>query len=158
MHHSVTDEALQHGFGVFELKIVSVEDKPIAGDDVAAGVEDTPLVITPLGNDTDPYGGLVRRIHAVDPVDTTTVTVAPYGQSETLTPNPEYHGQTTLNYNSVDDIRARGRGKIEVTIATVNDPPEVPVSRVFGFDTTEKFVLMATDKAGAQESALITVE
>jgi len=103
----------------------SVNDPPVAVDDVANTNEDVAVVINVLSNDSDSDGVLVPSSVLVTSgpanggtsVNTTTGAV-------TYTPNSQYNGIDTFTYTVEDDSGAvSNAATVTVTVISVNDPP-----------------------------------
>lgn len=121
--YTVTDFAGASDSGIVTVTINGVNDAPIAGDDSVGGAEDTPLIITPLANDSDPDAGDAMRIVSVGLSDHGTAQIAADGQSITFTPAQDFAGLATLDYAVQDNAGARDTGRIAITIAATNDAP-----------------------------------
>lgn len=95
---------------------------PIAQDDVATTDEDAPVVISVLGNDSDPDG---------DPLTITGVTqgtkggVSIGGVTVTYTPNQNLNGADTFTYTISDGHGGTATATVHVTITPINDAPIV---------------------------------
>jgi hypothetical protein len=119
-----------------DVDVTGVNDLPLAGADSAATMEETPVVIPVLDNDSDPDTG------SIDPFNFYTLTVkalgsTPNGQLETdgevitYTPALNYYssphsGPDTFTY-TVNDGSESGDaiGFVTVTVTNINDPPAV---------------------------------
>ncbi|HWO23947.1 MAG TPA: Ig-like domain-containing protein [Kofleriaceae bacterium] len=108
--------------GTVTITVTSVNDAPVANDNIAMTAEDTVLVIaetTLVANDTD--------------VDTTTLTVTQVsgavngtvtqaGGHVTFTPNQDYTGMASFTY-TVSDGSAIAIGVVTITVTPINDAP-----------------------------------
>ena len=122
-----------------------INPAPTAVNDSASTDEDTPVIINVLANDNDPDG------------DDLTVTVgsAPNGTvvinadgTITYTPNQDFNGTDTITYTISDGNGGTSTATIEVTVAAVNDAPEVDIplanlnnedAAVISVDVSDKF-------------------
>ena len=103
-----------------------VNDAPVALDDSAETVEDTPVTIDVLANDTDVDGdGLT-----VDSVAQGSGGVAAVNNatSVTYTPNANFNGTDLFTYTVSDGQGGSATASVTVTIAAVNDPPVLTVN------------------------------
>ncbi|MEL7087662.1 MAG: tandem-95 repeat protein, partial [Planctomycetota bacterium] len=96
-------------------------DPPVAGDDSASTQEDTAVVVTVLGNDTDPDGDPLTVTGASDGSNGTTVVNG--NGTVTYTPNAEFSGQDTFTYTVDDGKGGTDTATVTVTVNSVNDAP-----------------------------------
>ena len=96
-------------------------DPPLAGDDAAETVEDTPAFIAVLANDSDPNGDTLTVVAASAPAHGTAV-VADAG-AVVYTPAPDYHGSDRFTYTVGDGSGRTAQAAVAVTVLPVNDPP-----------------------------------
>ncbi len=105
--------------------ITSVNDLPVAADDQFATLEDTPVVLTPLGNDTDVDG-------SVDPTAITFVGESSAGGlfvavgdgTVQYTPAADYFGPDSIAYTVADNEGGvSDEAVIAVSVTPVNDAP-----------------------------------
>ena len=104
-----------------EVTVLPANDPPLAGDDAAETVEDTPAFIDVLANDSDPNGDTLTVVEVSAPAHGTAV-VADTGAVE-YTPEPDYHGTDRFTYVVGDGSGLTARAAVEVTVLPVNDPP-----------------------------------
>ena len=96
-------------------------DPPLAVDDAAETVEDTPVTIDVLANDSDPNGDTLTVVEVSAPSHGTAV-VADTG-AVVYTPEPDYHGTDRFTYVVGDGSGLTAQAAVEVTVLPVNDPP-----------------------------------
>ena len=113
-----------------DITVTDVNEAPEVGADTATTLEDESVTVNVLDNDDDPDAG--------DPNDTLTVSlrtrpangVAAIDAATndiTYTPNADYHGADSFSYTvSDDDGLTSGQATVNVTVTSVNDPPEFP--------------------------------
>jgi large repetitive protein len=100
--------------------VTPVNDPPVAVNDVAATNEDTPLVISPLANDSD-LDGNPLTITAANASNGTVVINA--NGTITYTPNANFNGTDVITYTISDGAGGFSTATITVSVAPVNDPP-----------------------------------
>ncbi|NGF75955.1 tandem-95 repeat protein [Fluviicola sp. SGL-29] len=111
---------------VVVITVNSVNDAPVANDDIATTDEDTPVVIDVPSNDTDVDGNLdVTSVTVVTPPANGTATVDPVTGEITYTPNPDFHGTDTLVYSICDTGMPVlcDTAVVVITVNSVNDAP-----------------------------------
>lgn len=94
---------------------------PIAAADTATTAEDTPVVVRPLANDTDPDGDPLRLV-SVSGAGNGLAAIS--GGQITYTPPADWSGTVSLVY-SVSDGHITVSGTIAITVTAVNDSPVV---------------------------------
>ena len=104
-----------------DVTVLPVNDPPLAGDDAAETVEDTPAFIDVLANDSDPDGDTLTVVEVSAPTHGTAV-VADTGAVE-YTPEPDFHGTDRFTYVVGDGSGLTAQAAVDVTVLPVNDPP-----------------------------------
>jgi hypothetical protein len=100
--------------------VISVNDPPIAQDDAQSTIEETPVAIAVLANDSDPDG---------DPLTVQSVThpghgsIRNDGDSLFYTPGAGFGGVDSFTYVVSDGHGATDTARVTVVVSTVNDPP-----------------------------------
>jgi Ca2+-binding RTX toxin-like protein len=107
--------------GQVTVTVNPVDDAPVTNPDTATTDEDTPVIIDPLANDTDPDGQPLA-ISGTPTSPDGTVTVNPDGTIE-FTPDPDFNGTTTIDYIAVDPDGNETPGQVTVTVNPVDDAP-----------------------------------
>ncbi|TAK93165.1 MAG: tandem-95 repeat protein, partial [Verrucomicrobia bacterium] len=101
----------------FTVTITPMNDPPIAYDDSAATLENTPVTISPLLNDFDVEGDALTLLGA----DTTHGTVSILDETNLLfTPSSNFFGYATITYTNSDGHGGTASALVSVL---VNDPP-----------------------------------
>ena len=100
------------------ITITAVNDPPIANDDSAMVMEDTPTAIDVLGNDTDPDTAL--SIASVTQGSKGSVTNN--GDNVTYAPSPNQTGSDSFTY-TLSGSGSNLTATVNVTINNTNDPP-----------------------------------
>ena len=100
--------------------VAPVNDPPVAVNDNTTTLEDTPVNINVLGNDSDPDGDPLTVTGATAPNGT--VTINPDGTIR-YTPNANFNGTDTITYTVSDGKGGTATATVTVTITPVNDPP-----------------------------------
>jgi Bacterial Ig domain len=125
---------------------------PVAVNDAATTLEDTPVVIGVLANDTNAAGGTVSLVAA--PALGTAVVNA--DGSVTYTPNLDRSGADSFTYSVTIGTTVSNVGNVSVTITPVNDPPAAigDVSGALrGFPNSVNVLANDTDPDGAADLA-----
>ncbi|MEQ6203787.1 Ig-like domain-containing protein, partial [Sulfitobacter sp. HNIBRBA2951] len=121
VNYTVSDGELEDPAVLFVTVTPPGEVDPIATDDVAETLEDTPVTIDVLDNDVDPNGdALTVKDDASSPDGT--VTVNDDGTIE-FTPNPDFFGEATITYTVCDPDGNEDTATVTVTVTPVNDSP-----------------------------------
>ncbi len=118
---------------------------PTAADDSATTDEDTPVIIDVLANDNDPDGDDLTVTVASAPNGTVVINA---DGTITYTPNQDFNGTDTITYTISDGNGGTSTATVEVTVAPVNDAPEVDIpianlnnedADVISVDVSDKF-------------------
>lgn len=128
----VNDGSDNSALSTTTIGIVSVNDAPVAADDLSLVTdEDQALIITPLANDTDVEGdslsvtaidGVVIAPNGVLAITNGSVELASDGQTLTFTPDVNYFGAVNFAY-TVSDGALTDTGNISINVQSVNDAP-----------------------------------
>ncbi|MGE0444161.1 MAG: Ig-like domain-containing protein, partial [Vicinamibacterales bacterium] len=97
-------------------------DGPIATDDAVTTLEDTPVVINALGNDTHPDGASTTLV-SVSPSVTAQGAASIVNQAVVFTPAANFFGTVTLTYTVADPDGDTDTAIITIAVTPVNDPP-----------------------------------
>ena len=104
---------------------------PNATDDRATTVEDTPVTISVLANDTDPDGDPLTIVDAV--ADHGTVAIV--DGALVYTPAKDFTGTATISYMVGNPLGHRATATVTVTVTPANDAPvAAPVPAMSGCD------------------------
>ncbi len=108
------------GLGTAYVVIANVNDPPVARNDLALVMEDTPTIIPVTANDTDPDGDLLtvtpgQPSHGM-------VTVTPLG-TLWYRPVANYNGTDVMTYTVNDGHGGMATAVVSINITPVNDPP-----------------------------------
>ena len=117
--------------GSVSVTVNAVNEAPTANDDTDTTLEDSPVTLDVVANDTDPEnddlnvtainGASISAGQTVD-VGNATVRLLPNGRL-TVTPDAEFSGDVTFAY-TVSDGELTDQGSATVTVNAVNDAPE----------------------------------
>ena len=107
--------------GNVSIVVIPADDPPLAGDDVDATDEDTPVTVTVLGNDTDPDGDPLIVTSATDPANGTVVVNG--DNTITYTPDLNWTGIDTFDYSISDGNGGTDTATVTITVAAVGDRP-----------------------------------
>jgi len=100
--------------------INAVNDAPIAINDVTSTLEDTPVSINVLNNDTDPEGHTLK-ISQVSASSGEVIINA--NNTITFSPAENMYGTSILSYAITDEDGGTSSAKVTVSILSVNDAP-----------------------------------
>ncbi len=112
----VTDHAGQSFEKALAIQVTDVDDPPTAVADSATTLEDTPVTIAVLANDTDVDGGpmqiasITQPAHGSAAISSTTVI---------YTPAPDANGSDAFTYT----LNGGSTATVTIAITPVNDPP-----------------------------------
>ncbi|WP_051116670.1 Ig-like domain-containing protein [Sphingomonas sp. PAMC 26617] len=95
---------------------------PAAANDSVNTIEDTPVTIDVLANDTDPDRDPLTVVTAA--AGNGTVTITPDGTLRYV-PNANFNGTDTITYTISDGQGGTSTATVSVTVDAVNDPPLV---------------------------------
>ncbi|MBP6615160.1 MAG: tandem-95 repeat protein, partial [Aquabacterium sp.] len=101
--------------------VTPVNDAPVASADSTTTVEDTPVTIDVLGNDTDVDGPTLSIKSAT--VDPAQGSVSIVDGKLVFTPAPNFAGSATITYVSTDGSADSAPTAVTVTVTPVNDAP-----------------------------------
>ncbi len=119
--YTVADAAGLIAEATVTVDVLPVNDPPEALDDAAQTLEDEPVVVDVLANDSDPDGDSLRVIRVTDPLHGS-ATVAAGGVR--YVPAPDYHGTDTFRYTVADPGGLTATATATLTVQPVNDAPE----------------------------------
>jgi large repetitive protein len=119
-----------------DITVTSVNDDPVAVDNDAAGLEDQPIDIFVLLNDTDVDGDLLSIDHAGDGAHGT-VDIVGSGNNIRLqyTPDEDFNGFDSVSYTVGDGHGGTDTASVTIGVNPVNDPPAIIVP--FAIDVDE---------------------
>ena len=157
------------------ITVNSVNDAPVAIDDVASTNEDTPLNVTApgvLANDTDTEGSPLTAT-LVSPPTSSSAFIFNADGSYDYTPNPNFNGTDSFTYKANDGSADSNTVTVTITVVPQNDAPvaaadtyatdedaplTVGAAGVLGNDTdTEGSALIASEVSGPTHTAIFTL-
>ena len=103
------------------VKVMPVNDSPEAADDEAETLEDEPVVVDVLGNDTDVDGDRLVVVAATLPGHGTATVVA---GGVRYAPSFHYHGPDRFRYTIRDPAGSMATAMVTLTVLPINDAPE----------------------------------
>jgi hypothetical protein len=103
-----------------QIAVLPVNDLPVAHDDQASTLEDTPVGINATANDTDEDGDLLIVSAVATPTHGTVIFA---GGWVTYTPELDFNGQEAFTYTVGDGQGGFATALISLTVTAVNDPP-----------------------------------
>jgi hypothetical protein len=116
----VSDGQLSSPAAAVSIAVTPVNDAPVANDDLATTLQDTPMVIAVLANDSDVDG---------DPLSVSALSQPAYGAASsdgvtvTYTPNAGYFGSDGFSYTVSDGNGGSATAQVTLTVQWVNAPP-----------------------------------
>ena len=133
--------------------VASINDAPVAVDDPTTTVEDTPLTIDVLANDTDIDDGLDPGTLAVTG-SPTLGTATLVGTLITYAPNPNASGTDSFGYQICDTTGACATATVNVVISPVNDPPDAVDDTVSGTQRADAIIDVLANDTDPEGDAL----
>jgi len=121
--HGGTDRA------TVTVDVTGVNSPPVAQDDMATTLEDTPTGIDVLGNDTDGDGDDLTLGPGAPPgngtfeINDNGTPNDPTDDTITYTPTQDYFGLDTFTYTIDDGLGGSDAATVSITVQSVNDPP-----------------------------------
>ncbi|MEM7798335.1 MAG: Ig-like domain-containing protein, partial [Chloroflexota bacterium] len=102
-----------------------VDTVPVAVDDTASTLEETPVLIDVLGNDSDADGDSLSIDSFTQPFGgTVAISVTLLGDPAIVfTPTLDFSGVTTFTYSATDGTNPSNLALVTVTVTDVNEPP-----------------------------------
>lgn len=118
--------------GTVSVTVTPVNDPPIANPDSATTQQDTAVVITVLGNDTDIDSAALSVSSASDPPHGTVVVNA--DGTITYTPDPGYSGADAFGYSATDGFAVSNVATVSITVEGAPPPPPASTMHVADLD------------------------
>ena len=119
--YRVSDGEIESNLASVSLTVLPVNDAPIAVDDTLETLEDTPLAIDVLANDSDIDGDALRAV-LLDQPHFGTLTQTGAG-TFTYTPNADFFGPDRFTYRASDGTLVSDIATVTITVRPVNDAP-----------------------------------
>ncbi|MBF7073393.1 tandem-95 repeat protein [Glaciecola sp. MH2013] len=105
------------------INVQAQSDAPVANPDSGTTLEDNPVTVNVLANDSDVDGDALSVSNAAS--NDGEVVVLPNGDIQ-FTPAPDFTGVAVLTYTLIDATGAVDTGTVSITVSPVNDAPVVP--------------------------------
>lgn len=124
--YTIKDASGAQATATVSITVVSVNDAPAAVQDTATTLEDTPVVIHVLANDTDADTATdaeVLTIQLVSDVTGGSAVISADNKTITYTPAANNNGTFGFNYTVRDVAGATSSAAVTVTVTPVNDAP-----------------------------------
>jgi VCBS repeat-containing protein len=119
--YAITDGTSLFDSATVVVSVINTNDEPVANPDSATTIEDVPVLIAILANDTDADGdGL--RVQSVGSALHGNVRIEADGRV-TYTPNANFHGSDSFSYAVADGNGGNSTARVSVTIHSINDAP-----------------------------------
>jgi hypothetical protein len=152
--YTVRDADGQLATATVNVNVTPVNDVPVAVDDVASAIENTPTPIAVLANDSG-LGDTPLTVTATDPAHGTTVVV---GNTVTYTPDLNYNGADSFQYTVRDADGQLATATVNVTVDAVNDVPvAVADTATTAEDTAVAIAVLANDAGLGDTPLAVTV-
>jgi len=100
--------------------VLPTNDPPTAQDDIQTTLEDTPITVAALENDSDPDGDDLRIQSVGRPAHGT---VSSSGSFVAYTPDPGFNGVDSFTYTVSDGQGATDTAQVTIVVNPVNNPP-----------------------------------
>ena len=123
--YTITDATDRTDTATVTININTVNDGPVAQNDMASTDEDTAVVINVLTNDTDVDAGDTLTITAYDSLTTGTVEIINGDTQLRFTPAANWHDSTTFTYAIRDAAGLTSSASVTVSVNSVNDTPVI---------------------------------
>ncbi|MEN6418519.1 MAG: Ig-like domain-containing protein, partial [Clostridiaceae bacterium] len=148
--------------GLLTIAVAAQNDTPVAHDDAMSTEEDKAVTLNVLTNDTDQDPGdtlyFVEFTSSTDNLPGAFVTNA--NGSLTFTPNANYHGSFTIDYQMRDAGGLTDTATITVTVSALNDKPTASKGTASTNEDTKKEIdvsSLITDEDIATDSDVLTI-
>jgi len=142
--------------------INSVNDAPVANDDIATLLEDSTHAINVLGNDNDIDGQLdFSSVSVISPPSQGSVSVAGNG-TISFTPATNFSGEDNFTYQVSDEqSKLSNTAKVTITVQQVNDVPLANDDRVITTEDnaiTINVIANDSDVDGSLDTTALTID
>lgn len=155
--YTVSDSAGLTDVGVVVVTVNPVPDPPAPGADAITTLEDTPITVDVLANDTDPDGDLdPTSVTIVDEPSAGRYAVWPDG-TITYTPGLNRSGGDVLTYRVCDDAGLCDTATLTVTILAVNDAPIANPDSAVGIEDVSLLIDAAANDTDVDDKDLTVV-
>jgi len=122
--YEICDNAGACDVATVRVRVVPVDDPPVARDDAANVLEDESVLIDVAANDTDPDGNLdPTSVSVISPPANGSVTVDPTTGAIRYEPNPGYVGPDVFTYEICDRDGVCDTATVTIDVQPVDDPP-----------------------------------
>jgi hypothetical protein len=139
------------------LVVDPVEDDPDLEDDAVTTLEDTPITIDVLANDTDVDGDTLAVTSVSDPA-MGSATLGADGTTVLYSPSPDANGTDSFETTVSDGQGGFDTSVVSITVTPVNDPPVAVLDAVNAVQGTALLVsVLANDAAGPADEASETL-
>ena len=133
--------------GLVLASVEPVNDPPLAVNDSDVTLENTPVVLNVLSNDSDPDGDTLTITSNAQPANAIVTIQA--NNTLVLTPSLDFNGVVTFTYTITDGNGASDSAEVIITVQPVNDPPiAVSDSVTTTEETAVQIDVLANDSAG----------
>jgi Ca2+-binding RTX toxin-like protein len=162
--YSVRDPAGATASATLAITVTAINDNPVARPDAAITLEDNPVSISVLDNDSDVEGGTLTIANLVQPQHGLVLQGA--GQTLRYEPNANYSGGDSFTYTIRDAAGGSATTTVTLTIAPINDDPIAAGDSASLLEDTfalmdllandsDRFTYTATDGSGQSATAAV---
>jgi hypothetical protein len=110
----------------FSVVVQAVDDAPVANDDsVLDALEDTPVIVDVLANDSDVDTGDSLTIKSVDDPANGTTSIIDDGKKIYYVPDPDWSGDDTFSYIVKDSADAEVHANVTIKVSPLDDAPVI---------------------------------
>jgi uncharacterized phosphosugar-binding protein len=157
-NYTIADINNGQATAIATITVNSVNDAPIAQKDSATILEDNPVTLNLLANDSDIEGSPLTLTGVSDPAKGTYVNNG--DGSITYNPFSNQNGLESFTY-TVSDGELTSTGTVSIQITAVNDPPQFSTSIALPWtlyeDTPKSFPITITDPETASDNLVAKI-
>ena len=156
--YTISDANNGQASATVTMTVHPVNDPPVAVKDTTTILEDNPVTLNLLANDTDIEGSPLTLTGVNAPSKGTFINNG--DGSITYTPNANQYGTDTFTY-TVSDGDMTSTGTVTINITPVNDPPEFSTSEALPWtlyeDVAKSFPITITDPETASDNLVVKI-
>ncbi len=139
---------------IVTITVTSVNDNPVANDDAATTLEDAPVTIDVLANDSDADGDIFTISSVTQPAHGAVVN---NGGNVTYQPDANYYGTDSFSYTISDGQGGSDTATVAVTVTPVNDNPIAVNDTATTLENTPVTIAVLSNDSDVDGDALTVV-